>query len=95
MRSRTPKRAAAERKYLVARRRFLEDNPRCAAADLDLPVVCSGRADTIQHLAGRRGERLLDEALWLGLCWPHHQYAELHPTEAKALGLAKSKVGAA
>lgn len=96
LKPRSAKRAAQMREYGKQREQRLGYDPPCSAADLPIPgVQCRGWADTIQHLAGRRGKRLNDESLFLDLCWPHHSWAELHPTEAKRLGLARSKVGAA
>lgn len=86
MRSRTPKRAAAERKYLVARRRFLEDNPNCAR--------CGERASEVHHMAGRRGDALLDEARWLPLCSADHRWVTEHPRQAIADGWSLSRVAA-
>lgn len=95
LRAESPKRARENRRYRKDRIDYLTDTP-CAALHLDIAtVVCRGLADTVQHLRGRRGKALLDQSEWSPLCWPHHSWAELHPTEAKALGLAKSKVGAA
>jgi len=94
IRSVSKKRAAQNRTYLKRREAFLEANPLCAGADLNLPgVVCEGRSSTVQHAAGRRGQRLLDESLWIALCWPCHSWAELHPLEATGLRLRLPRVG--
>jgi hypothetical protein len=90
------KRRVENREYSQRRKQFLEENPLCVAADLHLPgVECEGRASTVQHAAGRSGERLNDETHWLEMCWPCHSWAELHPTESDLLGLSVPRIGVA
>lgn len=94
LRARSVKRARQEREYGKQRQRRLGLDTPCAAAHVVIEgVTCRGWADTVQHLAGRRGERLNDERFFADLCWPHHQHFDLHPTEAKRLGFQVSRVG--
>lgn len=89
LRARSPKRAAEERSYSQARRRFLAERSRCQAA-LD---GCSGAATDVHHMRGRDGARLLDEQWWAALCRPCHRYVTDHPEHARALGLAYHRNG--
>lgn len=75
------KRAAQTRTYTKRRRLFLEAWPQC-----QFPDGCQQPATTIQHLCGRRGERLNDETYWAASCWPHNAWAEDHTGEALAMG---------
>lgn len=81
MRAVSPKRAKQLREYTKRRRVFLEARERC-----EFPNGCTERATTVQHLRGRRGERLLDENWWAASCLRHNLWAEEHTGEALAIG---------
>lgn len=83
-------RAALLRIYSKRRVEFLEHRPVC-----EFPRGCTARATTIQHLRGRRGERLLDEQWWASSCLDHNQWAEDHTGEALAMGWLVRIEGAA
>lgn len=84
MRARTPQRARQERQYAKQRRVFLnldDGGRRC-----EFPKGCHAVADTVQHLRGRRGDRLLDETYWAASCLRHNLWAEENTGEAYELG---------
>jgi hypothetical protein len=60
---------------------FLEANPWC-----QFPLGCGKPANTIQHLRGRRGARLLDEKYWAASCLPCNLWAEDNTGEALRIG---------
>lgn len=78
---RSVKRAAQERTYAVLRREFLATWPMC-----QFPRGCGRPADEIQHLRGRRGERLNATEWWAASCHEHNMFAEEHTGEALAMG---------
>ena len=88
MRNRSLKRAKQEREYKVVRKEYLEANPECEAKLKD----CTGQATEIHHMAGRIGLLLCDTKNFKALCNGCHRWAELHPIEAKELGLSKSRL---
>lgn len=90
MRRVSKKRAVALRIYAKRRAAFLEANPRC-----QFPRGCEQRATTIQHLRGRRGDRLLDEQWWAASCLDHNLWAEDHTGDALAIGWLVRIEGAA
>ena len=91
MRRVSKKRAALLRIYSVRRRVFLAERSTC-----EFPLGCTAVADTIQHLRGRRGDRLLREEWWAASCWTHNTWAEDHTGEALAIGwLHRIESGAA
>jgi hypothetical protein len=77
----SPKRARQNRTYSVLRAEFLTAHPRC-----EFPGGCTEWADTVQHLRGRRGERLNDTTYWAASCLPHNLWAEDNTGEALAMG---------
>lgn len=84
------KRAAAIRVYTKLRREFLAGHDHC-----EFPLGCTAKADTIQHLRGRRGYRLLRVEWWAASCWDHNSWAEDHTGEALAIGWLQRIEGAA
>lgn len=79
------KQAARLRKYRIARDEYFKENPVC-----EYPG-CSSRNITLHHGAGRIGDLLFDKRWFKVLCGGvngHHTWAELHPEEAKAIGLS-------
>jgi len=86
IRSRSKKRAKAEREYLKLRKDFLSGNPMCQVKGCGMP------ADDVYHRAGRSGDRLTDVSLFLAVCRAHHNYIEDHPIEAKEHGYSLSRL---
>ena len=76
------KRLEALKKYRRIRDKFLAENPKCM-----YPGCNSGKV-TLHHGKGRIGSFLTDKRFFKALCWPHHDYIERHPAEAKKLGLS-------
>lgn len=72
-------------KYEKAKAEFLKD------AVCQFPG-CNSKFVTLHHGGGRTGKRLYDRLLFRSLCWPHHQYCEEHPEEAKAMNLSVSRL---
>jgi hypothetical protein len=87
---RSKKRAAQERTYSKRRRLFLEAWPTCQHPD-----VCGSPATDVHHMAGRDGDRLLDESRWIALCRPHHEHVTAHPALAIAQGVSYPRIGVA
>lgn len=81
------KRARAMRIYAAKRLRFLEANPTCAR--------CGQWAFQVHHKAGRVGDLLLDDSLWLALCGFCHDWITTHPDEAYDKGYSVRRVGEA
>lgn len=86
IRPRSKNRERQEAKYRVARERYLKDNPVCQYPG------CNSREVTLHHAKGRCGNLLHDKRYFKALCWPHHQHIELHPKEAKQLGLSLNRI---
>lgn len=74
------------RRYRKLRDKFLEENPVCQYPG------CNSREVTLHHKKGRLGAYLTDKRFFSALCWPHHQYIETHPEEARRLGLSYSRL---
>lgn len=74
---RTAKRAAQEAKYYKRKPIWLAEHDKCEYA------FCRKKSDDIHHMAGRSGDLLLNEELWLALCRGHH--AEVTNNSAKAI----------
>ncbi len=75
------KRLEALKKYRRIRDKFLQENPIC------MYPGCKSKQVTLHHGKGRIGSYLTDKRFFKSLCWPHHEYIERHPLEAKKLGL--------
>ena len=73
--------------YSTIRGTYLKMNPLCKAK---LPG-CQLNATDVHHMVGRIGERLLDTSNFLSVCRTCHNWIEVHPAEAKTLGLSKSR----
>jgi len=52
---------------------------------------CTGVATDVHHKAGR-GENHLKMSTWLPVCRTCHTWIELHPKEAKELGLSETRL---
>lgn len=89
IRPRSPKRILQEAEYSAKRKVFLKKNPMC---QMHLPGICTQHATEIHHMAGRIGDLLLDEQYWKAGCRACHSYVELHPIEAKELGLSINRL---
>lgn len=72
------KRAVQNRRYLVLRKEFLEENPMCA--------VTGRPATEVHHRAGREGEWLLNTDYWLPVSREGHDFIENNRAEAKKRG---------
>lgn len=53
---------------------------------------CYGRGNEVQHRRGRSARYMLDVSTWSALCRPCHHWATINPDEAKAAGLAESRL---
>jgi len=73
--------------YTKIRTAYLVVNPSCKAR----LVGCTSVATDVHHKAGR-GENHLRIATWLPGCRTCHNWIELHPKEAKELGLSETRL---
>jgi hypothetical protein len=73
--------------YTKIRTAYLVVNPSCKAR----LVGCTSVATDVHHKAGR-GENHLRIATWLPVCRACHTWIELHPKEAKELGLSETRL---
>jgi hypothetical protein len=73
--------------YSKLRTAYLVVNPSCKAR----LQGCTGQATDVHHKAGR-GENHLKIATWLAVCRTCHTWIELHPKEAKELGLSETRL---
>ncbi len=78
-------RAKENRIYIVENKIFLKENPICQA---NIKDTCTKTATQVHHKKGRIAKLLLDKKYWLPGCDPCHKWIELHPIEAKELGLS-------
>ena len=85
---RSAKRAKQERSYSKEAKAFKELHPMCKAG---IPNQCTGQTTDVHHMAGRIGDMLLYQPLWLPVCRGCHDWIEAHPIEAKELGYSQSK----
>lgn len=86
-RPRSLKRQKQGKEYSALRGEFLMLHPHCQAA----LTGCLRHASEIHHKKGRIGELYLDTTAWLSCCHSCHVWIELHPREAKELGLSQSR----
>ena len=70
--------------YRKVRDKFMKENPICE--------VCGNLATDLHHAAGRVGDLLTDIRYFKALCRHHHQFIELHPLEAKRMGLSVNRL---
>lgn len=78
IRKKSRKRSRQNAAYLKARKAFLLEHPACAA--------CGEPATEIHHKAGREGEWLNYQPLWMSVCHTCHQRITHNPKEAEMLG---------
>jgi hypothetical protein len=67
--------------YTVKRKKFLQENNRCA-------VYPKLMATQVHHRKGRVGSLFLDEKYWLPVSALGHKWVEEHPEEAYKLGFS-------
>jgi hypothetical protein len=53
---------------------------------------CQSEDISLHHSKGKIGKLLTDIRYFKSLCWPHHFWCELHPKEAKELGLSLDRL---
>lgn len=82
------KQGKRNREYAKERKRFLNEGDMCEAR----LEGCTGVAKEIHHKHGKVGKDLLDKTNFLRVCRPCHDYLEVHPNEAKQLGLSESRL---
>jgi hypothetical protein len=83
------KRAKMTALYSVARVKFLQDHPMCHA---HLDAKCSKKSTEVHHKAGRLFGLLLDQRYWLPTCHECHTWIEMHPEQAKEMGLSTDRL---
>lgn len=86
---RSPKRIAQDLVYKAKRLKFLKEYPVCGA---NLSGICTTVSTDVHHKAGRTGELFLNEEYWIALCRACHSWTELHPVEAKEMGLSLNRL---
>lgn len=79
------KQAERLKEYREVRDEFLKLNPTC------LFKGCKGKAE-VHHSRGRVGDNLTDVSTFRNLCRKHHMWVEVHPKEAKELGLTETRL---
>lgn len=72
--------------YEKAKKEHFELHPACQFPG------CTSENRTLHHGAGRIGTLLWDKRYFKTLCPEHHRYCELHPIEAKELGLSFNRL---
>ncbi len=74
--------------YDKRRLAFLSLHKFCQA---NLPE-CTKLATEVHHKKGRVGDDYLNVSTWLAACSSCHKWIEMHPIEAKELGLSESRL---
>ena len=87
--ARSSKRIKQEEEYSKKRKLFLEAHPLCKAA---LPGICTHTSTDVHHMKGRIGDNYLNEEFWLSSCRSCHSWIELHPIQAREMGLSLTKL---
>lgn len=72
--------------YRMVRDEWLKKNNRCEFPN------CYSREVQLHHGIGRIGSLLTDIRHFHALCDTHHRWAELHPLEAKEMGLSGNRL---
>lgn len=83
------KRAKQNAIYSVMRIKFLNDHPMCHA---HLDARCTQKSTEVHHKAGRVEDLLLDMRYWLPTCNHCHKWIEMHPEQAKEMGLSTDRL---
>ena len=86
------KRKQDNKSYTTLRKLFLDAHPECACGGVI--KGCDGMATTIHHSRGRIGSLYLDVRYFKGLTLSCHAWVELHPIEAKEMGLSEDRLSA-
>ena len=80
----SPLRKERLKEYAVKRELYLRQHPVCEC--------CTSKPSVeIHHTRGRENERLVDEADWMAVCRPCHQWIETNRTEAYERGYLRSR----
>lgn len=74
------------KEYRKKRDAFMKANKVCQFPD------CKEISTDLHHSKGRVGALLTDERYFKALCRTHHVWCELHPLEAKELGLSANRL---
>lgn len=82
------KRKEENKEYKISRLKYLLSHPKCEAS----LIVCTGYSTEIHHSEGRVGTNFLDSTKFLAVCHECHMWIELHPLEAKQLGLSGNRL---
>lgn len=53
---------------------------------------CEVENRTIHHAKGRIGDNLTNKENFRAMCWVHHEWCELHPEQAKEMGLSLNRL---
>lgn len=72
------KRAIQNEEYLEGHEEYMMLHPLCE--------VCGDPGTEVHHRAGRSGERLNDQSLWMTVCRPCHNEIHDNPEEARKQG---------
>lgn len=88
LRSRSRKRQKLDQEYSTLRKDFLENRPYC---EMNIPGICLHHATDVHHKKGR-GKYYLVVETWIPGCRPCHSWVEVHPKEAREMGLSDSKL---
>lgn len=83
---RSEKRQRQEVAYSVLRKAFLNNHPECQAK---ISKWCSGKSTECHHKAGRIGDLLCDDALFLAVCQACHHHIENNREQAIELGFSE------
>jgi hypothetical protein len=72
--------------YSKERSFFLQLHPLCDACRVIDPTKQRASCD-IHHKKGRTGPNYLDQATWMAVCRPCHDFIHSHPSVARKTGL--------
>ena len=73
-------------KYKVIRDEYMQTYPRCEFPE------CPNASQDLHHGAGKVGDLLFNTKYFVALCRMHHSWVEVHPKEAKELGLSFTRL---
>jgi len=88
MKKEKDRKSAALKIYLLLRKDFIADNPRCKVNKSG----CSMVATDVHHKKGRIGSLLTQTEYFLPVCRFCHYWIEIHPKESKELGYSLSRL---
>jgi hypothetical protein len=81
VRRRSDRMRAVMAAYRKEREIFLLEHPQC-----QLPG-CNAKSRDVHHTRGRIGVLLMLKRFWKAVCRQHHDWIQLHPTEAREIGM--------